>query len=122
VAARASAQTRRSSRARKRPARSRARTRLLWAAVVVLVSVYLYYRPLSSYVQTRHDLTSQRADVQHLRAEKTRLEQRLQASSSLEAMRREARRIGYVRPGDRLFIVKGIPEWRNARRSVGGHG
>ena len=96
--------------------------RLFWTVAVLLVSVYLYYRPLSSYVQTRHDLASQRADVQELRAQKLRLEQRLQASISLEAMRREARRIGYVRPGEHLFIVKGIPEWRKARRSVGGNG
>jgi hypothetical protein len=96
--------------------------RLFWAVAVLLVSVYLYYRPLSSYVQTRHDLASQRTDVQELRAQKLRLEQRLQASTSLEAMRREARRIGYVRPGEHLFIVKGIPEWRKARRSVAGDG
>jgi hypothetical protein len=102
--------------------RSRRRTRLLWTAGVILVSVYLYYRPLSSYVHTRHDLTTQRTDVLELRTQKTRLEQRLSASTSLEATRREARRIGYVRPGDRLFIVKGIPEWRKARRTVGGDG
>jgi cell division protein FtsB len=96
--------------------------RLLWVVVVALLSVYLYYRPLSSYFHTRHDLDAQRAEVEVLRAEKGRLEQRLQVSTSLEATRREARRIGYVRPGERLFIVKGIPEWRKARRSLGGDG
>jgi hypothetical protein len=95
---------------------------LFWVAAVLLVSVYLYYRPLSSYVQTRRDLTSQRAEVQELRSQKLRLEQRLQASTSLDATRREARRIGFVRPGEHLFIVKGIPEWLKARRSVGGDG
>jgi cell division protein FtsB len=102
--------------------RSRRRMRFLWVAGLLLVSVYLYYRPLSSYVHTRHDLATQRADVLELRAQKTRLEQRLNASTSLEATRREARRIGYVRPGEQLFIVKGIPEWRKARRSVEGDG
>ena len=29
-----------------------------------------------------------------------------------EALTREARRIGYVKPGERLFIVKGIAGWR----------
>ena len=110
------------SRRSKKPARSRRRLRLLWAGVVVLVSVYLYYRPLSSYVETRRDLSAQRAEVAFLRAEKARLERRLSVSTSLEATRREARRIGYVRPGEKLFIVKGIPEWRKARRSVGGDG
>ncbi len=27
---------------------------------------------------------------------------------------REARRLGYVKPGERLFIVKGINAWRRA--------
>jgi cell division protein FtsB len=86
------------------------------------VSVYLYYRPLSSYVETRRDLAAQRAEVEFLRAAKTQLELRLDVSTSLEATRREARRIGYIRPGEKLFIVKGIPEWRKARRSVGDDG
>ena len=33
------------------------------------------------------------------------------------AVAREARRIGYVKPGERLFIVKGIPVWRAAERA-----
>jgi cell division protein FtsB len=89
---------------------------------VLLVSAYLYYQPLSSYVGTRRDLDAQRSEVEVLRAAKTRLERRLAVSTSLEATRREARRIGYVRPGERLFIVKGIPDWRKARRSLGGDG
>lgn len=107
---------------RLRRPRTRGQTRLLWALVVVLVSVYLYYRPLSSYFDTRRDLAAQEATVRALRADKAQLARRLQASVSLEAMRREARRIGWVRPGERLFIVKGIPEWRKVRRNLRGDG
>ena len=32
-----------------------------------------------------------------------------------EALAREARRLGYVKPGERLFIVKGIDAWRRAQ-------
>jgi cell division protein FtsB len=80
---------------------------------LVAISVYLYYRPLASYFETRNDLARSRAEVQTLRAAKERLEQRLAFSTSEEATRREARRIGYVRPGEQLFIVKGIPDWRH---------
>jgi cell division protein FtsB len=100
----------------------RRRLRLVWVLAVVAVSVYLYYRPLSSYFDTRAKLAAERAEVAGLRATKSRLEQRLAVSTSLEATRRAARRIGYVRPGEHLFIVKGIPEWRRARRSLRGHG
>jgi len=93
----------------------------MWVAVALL-SVYLYFQPLSSYFDTRRELAAERAEVGGLRSAKVKLEQRLAVSTSVEATRREARRIGYVRPGERLFIVKGIPAWRKARRSLGGNG
>ena len=54
-----------------------------------------------------------------LQAERTRLERRLVLAQSVETLGREARRLGYVKPGERLFIVKGILQWqrRHARRA-----
>jgi len=102
--------------------RTRKRLRLLWVLGLIVVPVYLYYQPLSSYFDTRADLAGQRAEVEALRSAKTQLERRLAVSTTIDATRREARRIGYVRPGERLFIVKGIPAWREARRNLGGNG
>jgi len=103
---------------RRPPARTRAHRlragRLLVLGVLVLVA-FLYYRPLTSYLETRRDMNRRHAEVVALRAERARLERRLATSTSVSSLRREARRIGYVRPGERLFIVKGIPEWRRAR-------
>ena len=98
--------------------RSRRRLRLVWILASVAVAVYLYYRPLASYFETRSDLATTRAEVETLRIQKAGLELRLANSTSTEATRREARRIGYVRPGERLFIVKGIPDWRRAHRNL----
>jgi hypothetical protein len=100
----------------------RRRLRLAWVVAVVFVTVYLYYRPLSSYFDTRARLAAERTEVATLRGTKARLERRLGVSTSVDATRREARRLGYVRTGERLFIVKGIPEWRKARRSLRRHG
>jgi cell division protein FtsB len=111
----------RRTQARRAPRRRR-RLRLVWLVAVALVTVYLYYRPLSSYFGTRDRLAAERTEVASLQATKARLEQRLAVSASVEATRRAARRLGYVRPGERLFIVKGIPEWRKARRSLRRHG
>ena len=80
--------------------------------------MYLYYRPISSYVETKRDLAAREAEVAALRQVKAGLEQRLVDFTSLEAAEREARRIGYVRPGEQLFVVKGIPDWRRRHRSV----
>ncbi len=112
-------------RRRKRSAagsRGRRRLRALWLVGLVAISVYLYYRPLASYFETRNELAQGRTEVEVLRVTKERLEQRLAFSTSLEATKREARRIGYVSPGEQLFIVKGIPDWRREHRKVRGDG
>jgi hypothetical protein len=93
----------------------RRRLRLLWTIGIVGIAVYLYYRPIASYVETRNDLATRRAEVESLRLVKAELELRLLNSTQVESIEREARRIGYVRPGERLFVVKGIPAWRKAR-------
>src|SRR2546423_13756577 len=93
-----------------------------WSAVAAVVIVaYLYYHPLRTYLETRHELSSRRAQVAQLAEQKRDLERRLAASTSLGAVAREARRLGYVRPGEQLFIVKGIQVWRDrAARAAGG--
>ena len=77
----------------------------------------LYYRPLKAYVDARGQLGQKRVVVQQLKAEKERLEHRLGASTSLDTLGREARALGYVRPGEHLFIVKGINQWRKRERA-----
>jgi cell division protein FtsB len=108
----------RSGSARRLPPRRR--LRLFWLLGLVAVAVYLYYRPIASYVETKRDLAAREAEVETLRAVKASLEARLESSTSLEATAREARRLGYVRRGEQLFVVKGIPEWRRKHRSLRG--
>jgi hypothetical protein len=98
--------------------RGRRRLRLLWAVALVGLVSYLYYHPLSSYLETRGELAAQRAHVETLRITKAELELRLVNATSLEATQREARRIGFVLPTEQLFVVKGIPEWRRATRNL----
>ena len=116
----ARATTRRARRPR-RPQIGRRRLRFLWLLAILGITVYLYYRPISSYLETRHELAASRADVESLRLVKGELQLRLVNSTSVDSIEREARRIGYVRPGERLFVVKGIPAWRRARSSSGGN-
>src|SRR5215813_610958 len=102
---------------RARPRIGRRRLRVLWGVAIVGIVVYLYYRPISSYLETRNELTTSRAEVDSLRLVKGELQLRLVNSTSVGSIEREARRIGYVKPGERLFVVKGIPAWRKARSS-----
>jgi cell division protein FtsB len=108
--------------ARRRPARSAVVRRWLAVGVLLLVGL-LYYRPLHAYIGARHELAQRSTDVQKLRDEKARLERQLGASTSLATLAREARTLGYVKPGEHLFIVRGITQWRQReRRSLSPHG
>ena len=102
----------------KAPGRRPRRFRLLLPLAVVTVMAFLYVRPISSYVHTRSELGARQAQVVTLRAEKARLERRLARTMSDAALAREARRIGYVKPGERLFIVKGISAWQRTHSSA----
>ena len=94
-----------------------ARLSLRWLALGSLAAVaLLYYRPVSSYFETREALTRRAAEVRSLEAERRKLERRLSRAETPEALLREARRLGLVKQGERLFIVKGIPEWRAERK------
>lgn len=105
-----------SKRSRRPPASTLVRR---WSAVVVVAVVaYFYYHPLHAYLSTRSELGSTRAAVEQLAAQKRDLQRRLAASSSLDALAREARELGYVLPGERLYIVKGIEAWRRAQSSL----
>lgn len=109
----------------RRPQRSTILLRWCILGTIGLVA-FLYYRPISSYVETRSSLNERAAEVEVLRQERARLQARLADSTTVRALSREARRMGLVKPGERLFIVKGVDEWRraNAKRAstIGGNG
>ena len=89
-----------------------------WLAVGALVLVaLLYFRPLKAYVDARGQLAQRRAVVSKLERQKTTLEHRLGASTSVATVAREARALGYVKPGEHLFIVKNIEAWRKRLRA-----
>jgi hypothetical protein len=93
-----------------------------WLAVIGIGLLgYAYYHPLRSWVETRQELSSRRAEVAELGTENHALKQRLTASLTPDAFGREARRLGFIRPGEHLFIVKGIAAWKKAH-SIEGDG
>jgi len=118
--------------ARKRKSRRRPqRTTVLlrWCILGVSLAVaFLYYQPLSTYFETRSALNERSAEVTQLRQERDRLQVRLADSATVTALAREARRMRLVRPGERIFIVKGVDEWRRAQArkeaeaTIGGDG
>jgi len=95
-----------------------------WVAVGALVLIaLLYYRPLTAYVTAKSQLGQRRAVVRRLEHEQASLKERLGSSTSIDTLAREARALGYVRPGAHLFIVRNIDAWRKRlRASLQPHG
>lgn len=103
------------------PRRSSRRSPLLTRGLVVCglgLVLFLYYRPVKSYLSTSKEAAARRAEVQQLRAQKRALEHRLALSSTRGQLAREARRLGYVEPGERLYIVKGIDAWHTRQAAA----
>ena len=98
--------------------------RLRWIAIAgVAVLGLLYYRPLTAYVHARHTVARRSNEVRSLLAERRVLERRLEEAGTGAVLTRQARRLGFVKPGERLFIVKGIDAWRRAHATtIGSHG
>jgi cell division protein FtsB len=96
-------------------ARRRRRVQLRRAALIlgVVLVGYLYYHPLRAYLDTKRELAGRQGEVDVLRAQNARLERQLKAAGTPEALAREARmQLSLVKPGEKLYIVKGIEAWR----------
>jgi cell division protein FtsB len=86
-------------------------TRLLALGGIALVA-FLYWKPTHTYFRTNHDLQARQAEVRELRREKAQLEKRIAQAGTGGQLVREARRLGLVKPGEQLFLVRGISTWR----------
>lgn len=83
------------------------RVALLGVAVVVLA---LYVGPLLSFISTNREAGERRAHVEELRKENRELRARRAALKHPGALEQEARRLGMVRPGERAYVLRGLPD------------
>ena len=67
-----------------------------------------YVQPLRAYRAARENVDRRQAEVAALERERTQLRRRLEVARTPEFVEREARKLGLVRPGERLFIVTGV--------------
>ncbi len=68
---------------------------------------FAYVHPLRAYFDARSEVDARRADVAALERKHTELEARIKVARTNTFVEREARKLGLVRPGERLFIVDG---------------
>jgi cell division protein FtsB len=108
------------ARGRRRTARRRSRSALAlrWIGVLVLVVIAVgYVQPLRAYRDAQDDVAARQAQVNRIARDNAALEERLAEAETAGFVEREARRLGLVKPGERLFIVTDVDEWNRARRS-----
>jgi cell division protein FtsB len=87
------------------------RRRVFAVAVLVLVGL-LYYRPLHDYFASRAQRAQRLAEVAKLDHQQAALERKVREASSAAALAAQERLLGYISPGQHLFIVKDIEQWR----------
>lgn len=77
--------------------------------VVFAVLLFLYVNPARSYLATMGEASRRNAAVASLQREHDRLLARRRALQDPRVLEAEARRLGMVRPGERAYVVKGLP-------------
>jgi cell division protein FtsB len=111
-----------SSAARRAPARpttalGAAALRVRWdrvgrtALLLLLLLVALaYIGPARSLLSTWRDSNAKQAQVQELQREHEALLQRARELRDPRTVQAEARRLGMVKPGERSYVVRGLPK------------
>lgn len=69
----------------------------------------LYVGPIHSYYSTWQQSKARHAQLRALQTENARLKARQTALRKPRVIDREARKLGMVRPGERAYVVDGLP-------------
>ena len=84
---------------------------------MLLIVAVGYVQPLRAYRDATADVAARQTEVERLASANVRLEGRIAETETPEFVEREARKLGLVKPGERLYIVTGIDEWKHAREA-----
>ena len=68
--------------------------------------LFLYVGPARSWVGTYAEAKRKRAEVAELRAEHRRLQARKRALERRDAVERQARALGMVKAGEKLYVIR----------------
>lgn len=121
MAARASRRPPRRAPRRKTRRISRSSHALRWIGLAILLVVAIgYVQPVRAYRDATAHVEERKAEVARMASANVRLEGRIAETETPAFVEREARKLGLVRPGERLYIVTGIDEWkRDPQRGSG---
>jgi cell division protein FtsB len=79
------------------------------ALVLVLFGVMVsYLNPVVNLIDAWRDSNTSKERLVELKAENAQLQGQVDHASTPPALEREARRMGMVRPGERLYVIEGL--------------
>ena len=78
--------------------------------LVLLGVIALYVNPLRNYLSTWGEKGRRDAEVTRLERENAQLRQRQRELKDPRALERDARSLGMVRPGERAYVIEGLPK------------
>ena len=91
------------------------RTRIRWDRLgrraligVFALVLYLYVGPAARWVSTYRQAKEKRAEVAALQAENRVLRAKRRALTAPGALERQARALGMVKAGEKLYVIKGL--------------
>jgi cell division protein FtsB len=84
-----------------------ARTTLLVVLLAVLIS---FLGPATKYVRTWQLARETRGEVRSLRDDNARLRQEAKRLKDPQQIELRARQLGMARPGERVYVVRGLPK------------
>jgi cell division protein FtsB len=78
--------------------------------LVLLLVGLLYVNPARNYVSTLQESRAKERAIAQLSSDNERLRARRDALRRTGTLEREARKLGMVRPGERAYVLRGLPE------------
>jgi cell division protein FtsB len=89
-----------------------ARTMLLVVLLAVLVS---FLGPATKYVRTWQLARETRGEVRQLKSDNGRLRREARILKDPQQVQLRARQLGMARPGERVYVVRGLPKGSGSR-------
>lgn len=77
--------------------------------LALLLVLFMYVGPAAKYRESWQLSRKTRAEVTTLREDNARLRERARALQNPQRVELEARRLGMARPGERAYVVRGLP-------------
>ena len=98
------------------------RLKLIFIAGVLSAVLLGYVGPVQAYLAQRSELAHQREVLSELELKRDRLERQAKESLRPDVLEAQAREQAMIKPGERAYVIRGLPEETPARAEGGDDG